>query len=72
MKELLHFALIVYWTTKETWHFYLLQTQQIRDLSFYTYVNNKTLESILRKIYLSFIEHDVTKSKIPFLTLLPR
>ena len=30
------------------------------------------LESILRKKYLSNIEHDVTTSKIPFLSLLPR
>ena len=42
------------------------------ELRAYAYFNNKTVESILRKIYLSNIEHNVTTSKIPFLSLLPR
>ena len=42
------------------------------ELSRHTYFNNKTLESILRKIYLSNIEHDVMTSKTLFLSLLPR
>ena len=33
------------------------------ELSQYAYFDNKTLESILRKIYLSNIVHDVTTSK---------
>ena len=42
------------------------------ELSRYAYFNNKTLESILQKIYLSNIEHGVTTSKTPFLSLLPQ
>ena len=42
------------------------------ELSQYAYFNNKTLESILRKIYLSNIKHDVTTSKTQFLSLLPQ
>ena len=53
--------------------FQLLQTSksQIIELSRYAYFKSKTLESIFRKIYLSNIEHDVTTSKIPLLSLLP-
>ena len=42
------------------------------ELSRCAYFKSKTLEIMLRKIYLSNIEHDVTTSKIPFLSLLPR
>ena len=41
------------------------------ELSRYAYFNNKTLESILRKIYLSNIEHDVTTSKYLFYDFCP-
>ena len=50
---------MLYWTIKETWHFLLAPNNtrkwQIKELSRYAYLNNKTLENILReKIFIKY------------------
>ena len=49
-----------------------LVNKKVIELSRYAYFNSNALESILRKIYSSNIEHDVTTSMTPFVSRLPR
>ena len=52
--------------------FCLLQTRkfQIIELNAHAYFNNKTLEYVFRENYISNVEHDITTSTLPYLSLL--